>query len=597
MMTMIYHAGVLAVLALSVMGYGALYNRSRLPVCFFPVTLVSGVSVVLYGFGFLAALKMGCYAILLFGILMLLICRKGFRPIAFFSDWSFLFCLFAGVWLYVITRGAFLSHWDDGSHWYRICKSIYAEGAFPTTPDIMYYNYVPGCQLWNYFVLRFVDFSQQNCMFAQGLINIACVATLFAGVRTVKSRVEAGFCTGVIVIAAVGLCSMNIGTYVLLVDLQLGLTAMALLILLLDQGERPAALFLGGLVCTFVLLVKNSAVFFALMIFLWASLRHRWRGKQLACCAGGLLGIPLVLRSFYALRASSVYAGAAASPQSFSLTRFMQKLALKDAETMEVFNERFWFKVFIGDTGLSMTVYVCIFLLVLLLVFLHNEKKAEKVREVLLNLTFGLVMMAAYVLMLYGTYMFTMNVNETLSVNSFYRYFGSMIIVFAGMTIYTALGSSIQLAGEGNHRVYIFGMLVFAVLAMPGAYSRRYIWGQGRFDMPDHYGPKLWQTLKYFVPENRQYSGKHYVVLWDTDDFSDSVSHHQYAEYAVGAWLRSERVDAISRDELNQGLTAEMIDALTECDAVICLSDMSKESGLLAPYMDVSDLSVGLKYK
>ena len=170
-----------------------------------------------------------------------------------------------------------------------------------------------------------------------------------------------------------------------------------------------------------------------------------------------------------------------------------------------------------------------------------------------------------------------------------------MVIVFAGMTIYTAMGSCIRLAGNGNQRVYIFCMLVFAVLAMPGAYSRRYIWGHGRFAMPDHYGPKLWQTMKYFVPENRQYSGDHYVVLWDTEDFADSVSHHQYAEYAVGARLRSERVNAISRDELVQGLTQEMIDALTACDAVVCLSDMSEDSSLLAPYMDVSDLSVRLK--
>ncbi len=588
-----------ALLLLAVLGYGALYKRSKLPTCFFPVTLVSGISTALYAFGFFSALKIGSYAILLGGLALLVLCRKHLKLREFFSDWSILFCLAAGVWLYVITRGATLSHWDDGSHWYRICKSIYVEGAFPTTPDIMYYNYVPGCQLWVYFVLRFIDFSTANCMFAQGLINIACVATLFAGMRGAKTRTEKCFFLAMIAAAGVTLCAMDIGTYALLVDLQLGLTAMALLILLLDQGGERGVLIPAALVFTFLLLVKNSAVFFAGMIFLWAIIRHRWRGKQLVKNAVGLVGIPMLLRAAYTVRAGIVYAGAAASPQMMSLERFLQMLALKDADTLRLFTGRFLSKLIIGDTGQVAAVYISIVLLALLVLCLRSEKKYEAAYQIRQSLVMGLVMLFAYVVMLYCTYLFTMTVNETTSVNGFYRYYGSMVIVFAGMTVYMSMANAarVRLGGEGTPRIYALGMLLFAVLAMPGAYSKRYIWGQDKFFMPDPYGTSFWYTMEYNLPESRNYSDAEYVVLWDADDFSDSVLYKQGVEYNVGAWLRADHVIAISADDLKRGMTQEQVNALHACDRLVFMSDMSDERELLSPYITTSDLSVGLRGK
>ena len=586
------------VLAAAILGYASLFQKRKLPLCFFPIAFVSGVSLTLYGFGFFSALKVGCYAILLCGVLMLLVNHKHFQIRALkriIADPVILFCIVSCIWLFAITRGAALSHWDDGSHWYRICKSMYVEGAFPTTPDILYYNYVPGCQLWVYFVLQFVDFSMQGCMFAQGLINIACVAVLFAGLRGARSLTEKAFLIAIAAAGAVGLCSMDIGTYALLVDLQLGMTAMALLILLLDQGERTDALVLAGILCSFLLLIKNSAVFFALTIFLWALVRYRWKGKKLLGCAFGLVGIPLVLRCAYAVRAGIVYASGAASPQSISLERFGEMLALKDAESLAVFTKRFLFKLFIGDTGLSMAVYVCIGLLALLIVCLHLEGRKEEMARVRLNLFFGLGMLAAYAVMLYGTYLLTMSVGEMTSVNSFYRYFGSMVIVFAGMTVYTAMVCGALPGREPMTRLCVLSMILFAVLAMPGAYSKRFIWGHGRVDPPDNYSRTLWRTMSYVLPENRRYTDAHYVVLWNPAEFSDGILYNQQIEYAIGAWLRSACVDAVPVNEFEHGLSQARRDALASCDYLVFLSDLSQERELLAPYFDTEDFTTGIK--
>lgn len=576
---------------LSILGYGAAYKRLRLPTCFFPATLVAGVSLTLYGFGFFSALKIGSYALILAGIALLLLNRKRLR--SFLMDPSLLLCMVACVWLFCITRGAMLSHWDDGSHWYRICKSIYVESAFPTTPDILYYNYVPGCQLWVYFVLQFTEFTIPNLLFAQGLINIACLAALFAGAEKAKTRKEKAFALAVIAVADVTLCAMDIGTYTLMVDLQLGLMAMALLILLLDCGTERCTLIPAMIISMFLMLVKNSAVFFLLAVFLWAAAYHRWRGKELAARVVLLILIPLLLRGAYAVRMNIVYADVAASPQSMSLDRFAQMISLKDTDSLKMFTKRFLYKLIIGDTGLPMAVYVSFMMLAVLFFGLRREDKLDAAADVRVNLMAGVVMTVTYALLLYLTYVFTMSVNEMISVNSFYRYYGSMVIVLAGSTIYMGMNAVLRDRLGGGGRMYVSALVLFAVIGMSGAYSRRYIWGQDRFSGPDYYEPQFWQTMVYDIPQNREYSEERYVILWDSDDYPDGrVLNNLGVTYHVGAWVRSEKVEAISLDDLEEGLTAIQMEALSSCDQLVVMSDMTPYAQLLEPYLEDAGMSV-----
>lgn len=591
-MTM-YNMAALLACALSVMGYGSLFRRLRLPTCFFPITLVAGVSVTLYGFGFFAAMRMGSYAILLAGIALLAIYRRHLR--SFLLDPSLLFCVAAGIWLYCITRGGMIFHWDEGSHWYRVCKAIYVEGSLPTTPDIVYHNYVPGCQTWIYYVLRFIDYSIPNLLFAQGLINIACVATLFAGIGKLKTRLEKGVALATVGAGGVVLCAMNLGTYALLVDLQLGLTAMALLIFLLEYGNDRQALAPAMLISAFLLLVKISAVFFLLGVFLWAAAYHRWWGKALAWRAVLLLAVPLLLRGAYSVRDSMVYADAAASPQTMSIEHFAEMFALKDAGSLRLFTQRFLHKLLIGDTGLPATVYIGFFLLAVLYIELRREGKREAAAMVRLNMVAGATMTAAYAVMLYATYLFTMQLFEILTVNCFYRYYGSMVIVFAGVVIYTGLRAVTRehMGGSADARRYASILLLFAVLAMPGAYSHQYIWGQSCFSAPENYAPSFWRTLSLCIPENRQYSGEQYVVFWNYYDFADNrvISDTSVSNY-VGAWMRSENVDAISVDELRDGLSQEKMKTLAACDHLVFASDMTLYEDTLRVYLKEAGVSV-----
>ena len=135
-----------AVLIFSVLGYAMLYQKRRHPLCFFPITAVSGLTIAIYFAGIVNLLKPACYGMVFLGLVLLLRYFSFDRLRKIAADQSILFVALSAVWLYGVTRGAMLSHYDDGSHWYRICKAMNAENAFPTTPDIHFHGYVPGCK-------------------------------------------------------------------------------------------------------------------------------------------------------------------------------------------------------------------------------------------------------------------------------------------------------------------------------------------------------------------------------------------------------------------------------------------------------------------
>lgn len=128
---------------------------------------------------------------------------------------------------------------------------------------------------------------------------------------------------------------------------------------------------------------------------------------------------------------------------------------------------------------------------------------------------------------------------------------------------------------------------------MPGAYSHQYIWGQSCFSVPEYYGPSFWRTLSLCIPENRQYSGERYVVFWNRNNFDDNrvINDTSVSNY-VGAWMRSEKVDAISVDELRGGLSQERIKTLAACDHLVFVSDMTLYEDILRAYLEDVGMSI-----
>ena len=110
----------------------------------FPILFIAGVSVISYVFGLVGLLKAGYFIVIVAGILLIPLAifkqiKAGNKNIfKLFMEPSLLFLLTGFIWAFVITRNVGLSHPDDFSHWYKICKVLHGDNAFPTNIDIRF---------------------------------------------------------------------------------------------------------------------------------------------------------------------------------------------------------------------------------------------------------------------------------------------------------------------------------------------------------------------------------------------------------------------------------------------------------------------------
>ena len=199
------------------LGYGVFVRRGS---AFFPLTYISAVVITLYVFGLAGILKAGLYAVLAAGIVLIpfAICKNKNRALQVLKDVltdpSLYFMIAGTVWIYIITKGVSVSHADDFSHWYRICKMMHFENAYPTKPDMSFTTYAPGTATWIWFITSITGFSPDKCFFAHSLINLSALNAFFSLCRTKNgNKVKVSDKAAVFIFTAimsVSLCSMDV---------------------------------------------------------------------------------------------------------------------------------------------------------------------------------------------------------------------------------------------------------------------------------------------------------------------------------------------------------------------------------------------------
>ena len=575
-----------AALLLAILGYAMLWQRRKLPVCFFPITAVSGATLVVYVTGMCGSLRIGWYLVILSGMLLLLrfFSLEGLKRIC--SDWSIVFCVVVGVIMYAATRGQMLYHWDDGSHWYRMCKALYFDGHYPTTPDIVYYDYVPGTATWVYIVLKAVGFSIPNCLFAQNCINIAAIGAMFCLADQTENRGKKAIISLIIVGTGLVQCTYAYGIYTLLVDLPLGLVIAAAMIMVLDWGEKKESTLPVMLVLTFLAIMKNSALFFIAAVCFMAVMMHRFPLRR----AGAWLGMPLLAWGAYALRSAVVYSGAA-SPQGISADRYAMLWNEKSAELIGRIARNVLREIFGGMTNGTIAMYLCLAALLFTAVSFSMEGERAAAIRMCRSLAACTGLILAYSGALFLTYSFSMSSGEAEVLNSIDRYYGTAVVLLIGLTVYLGVREAARLHHAGT---YLLSMFLVLACSLPGQMPRAYVFNRNDYSRYEMLKTDLWWAIERIVPENMRYTEEHYLVLWDQSDFMDGAFNIGRLDYVVGAWLRADQISVISRDELVT-LSEEELAHFREYDHVIFLSDMNDEKELLEPYLDIDNYGIGFR--
>lgn len=489
---------------------------------FFPVVYISAMTVVTYLFGLLGFLQAGVLATEVIGAVLLLLTlvmkRKKLtlkNVLDGFINPTSIVMLIGIVWAYVITRNVGLSHSDDYSHWYRICRAMSAENTYPSTPDIIFVTYPPGTATWIYFFTRTVGFSVPNCFWAQSILNLSGCCTLLHAVSKVSGFKEKAVKTAMIAVASAFLCSLNLSTYTLVVDACLGIIAVAAAIYMLNADlTRKRSVVMVILLLTFLNLIKISGVLFEIFVLFLCLLL---RGKRSRITAKGFLTgfavsvVPAVIGLLYRIRNSQVYTNIESSEQAISSDRYFSILASKSNEDILLYTKTFIKALDPFNALPQITVLYCCLLAVLLLALVKKDTRSTLGRIALNLVCSGVV----YLAMLYLTYLLSMNLWETLSLNSFYRYAGTLSIYFAGLVIYYFI-LKINIT---ESRFYLKALTFSFLLVVIGQvfFGYEFLFGKQQELYPElgFVTDTPWKALEACSEEVMVYNDESYYIIWD----------------------------------------------------------------------------------
>ncbi len=189
-------------------------------------------------------------------------------------------------------RNALLVQYDDYSHWGMIVRHLLFANRLPHYGDelIAFQSYPPGAALWIYYVCRFLGGSEGMMLTAQAVLTLAGwlpLLTLAEGGGTVVKRI---CCTALMI---VGL-SLFQGTASLMVDNLVAALAVGGLVMVVVQARhdqrRP---LLAGIILAVVALVKDSGLFFTILLAGIYAVMSFDRNKAVRWAKGLIwLGIP-----------------------------------------------------------------------------------------------------------------------------------------------------------------------------------------------------------------------------------------------------------------------------------------------------------------
>ncbi len=527
----------------------------------FPVLFIAGVSVISYVFGLTGILKAGYFIAIGFGVLLIPIAivkqiKAGNKNIfKLFLDPSLLFLLVGIVWAYFITRNVGLSHPDDFSHWYKICKVLHADNAFPTNIDIRFTTYTPGTATWIYFFTNAAGFSVPNCLWAQSLINLACCCSLFALIPLKKT-----FLTKVLLFAGISacsvlLCAIDVSTYSLLVDCTLPLIALSAVFYLYDHGFILDRISIPVLVIlmAFMELTKFSGLIFALFILI-LYLFKSGNKKILPVLVTFIL--PVCITLLYRARNSFIYANINVSNQAVSVERFSQLFSQKSSESVMTIIVKVFKMAFnpAGDYAQVSIIWI-VFLILLVIVLWQKVRKTggKDKTDYFGILKYTFLVYFIYVFFLALTYLFSMNANEAEILSCCFRYMGSIAVFITGFFSYHVM-KDLAVSEDKLMPAQMAGFIVITVVFGHLMFGLNYIYeGKQQYSPHEFFIDSTpWNKISEYAEEKMEFTDAKYLVIWDESYLKDSHYAPFQIDYVAGAYLRSVKVTTIMMSEMDE---------------------------------------------
>lgn len=525
---------------IAIVGYYCFFkNVLKQNEAFFPFCFIAFSVVVVYIFGCMELLSIGCVAVIIGGIVSLLICVLSFKEKKEKPDHSWFFnptVIFMGigiVWSFILSRGIIPSHYDDFSHWLRLCKTMHADGSYPCTSECYYVNYVPGTATWVYYYTRGIGYSIENCYFSQMILNLSCCAGFFSVVDKNASVFRKAVFLCVNGLLAVLLCSMNVTTYSLLVDGTLALASVITVIYVITTENEENKWLRFGIILVlscFIAIIKASGILFTIFIsVLFFVARRNIKGekhfKEIACSLCVII-VPYLLSLGYLFRAKRIY-GTGTWKQGtaeeyikiltgWDSDRYLKIVGKMISACMDYFH---------AVPQIKMLWYLFI---IVTIISLLKIKKGKEDRQWGFVVGYMLVVSVLWMVGVLFTY-FTYNEEDAYSLVCFERYTGTIVIFEAGLILFYVLLKLNKLLEKKKFLLGVGGSLSVAIaISLLAGFNPAFVFGFKYFD-DKTYTVDAWAYLAENYEERWDFNNDSYALIVDVEqkDLDNYYKLHQ----------------------------------------------------------------------
>lgn len=440
---MVIYCFKLIVLLLSLLGYIFYVHRKGIALCFCPILAISSLSLAMFLAGLLNIMPLAAAGLLAVGLLLLYHTVRN-RQLSLSREHLFVGIFFLASYFFFAfrLRDTQVSWYDNFSHWAMVVRDMLKTDHLPNFSSYLidFQSYPTGISGFIYYICKILDSTEGSMLFAQFLVLLSCLCTLFAFVKRTSHPI---FSTAVILMGAAYLLTVCVPITELCVDTLLSLLAIAsFAIILYYKDDRPKAWVCTAIIMSFLTLVKTSGMFFAMMHSLLLLLMEIQAAKaqkapvklrRLVILLTLTIGIPLFCYYLWNRHvAVSFYAGNM-SKHSLSPAYLISIFQSKSSGETQLLIHNFFHRLtYLGGEFTAIVSFLTVFPLGILWKKIGLKKSAGYDLSMFAWCIFCYV---CYLVGMLGMYLFAMPYGEAVELASFVRYLLTITSYIIGITL------------------------------------------------------------------------------------------------------------------------------------------------------------------
>lgn len=449
----------LILFVISSLGSWELIRRNtRIHVYFLPSLVIAIQTTVLFCAGLVNLLYMGMLLLYIIGILGFIFSLYKDRSFLFIKEYlkiGFVFMIVVLIIMFVFVNGKIFTHYDNFSHWALVVKKMIEVNRYPNLEDtiIVFQEYPLGSATYIYYFSKLITTSESMQMLAQIYMMLASIIPLFIFAKRNK-----GSAFILMLVATNFFFVYNITVTNLLVDTLLPLVAMCGLLfsfLYCKKSSRTLEILLTSFYLIQILQIKNSGIFFVILICLW--ILRNLIGKNNGIARLICIALPFISLQLWKMHCNIVFDNAALTKHAMTVQNYQNVF---DSKTMEEINNICAAMVKFAITWKD--VWMACFILFLLGLLIYKYSKSQ--RKPFANFCmFACIMYIVYELGILAMYLFSMPTNEASSLAGNTRYTKTILIAILYLAMIFAIKLISSLSNQRKHeRILIISTLIFS---------------------------------------------------------------------------------------------------------------------------------------